>query len=655
LSPSRSIGKKSTRSGDSQRNPPAIPDPAKAGDLRLTLPFCALVVVVAFAAYWPALSGGFLWDDDVLLTANAQVHASDGLQRLWLTNEAVDYWPVTGTSFWLEWRLWGLTSTGYHVTNLLLHVGSCLLLWALLRRLSVPGAELAALLFAVHPMNVESVAWIAQRKNTLSMFFYMLSIFWYLRDGRWYFPSLVAFVAAMLSKGSVAVLPAMLLVIQWWRHGRITSRDLVRLAPFAVVSIGLTLLNISMQTHRTASAIRDVGLLDRVLAAGAVIWFYLFKALVPINLTFIYPQWTIRATEPSWWLPLAAAGAVTALLVWKRDVPVVRALLVAWVLFCCALAPVMGFVDVYFMRYSLVSDHYAYIALLVVVSVVAALCAAIPQPRLFQFTGALLVAVFGIATWQQSHEYADAATLYTATLRKNPRCWLCETNLAVPLVASGTPETLQQAIEHLTAAVRMNPDQPETHSGLGVALQKSGRLAEAIAEYQRAIVLNPRFGEARANLATAREAWANELAAAGRYKEAIGQFEQLVKESPAMATADTHDAMAEVWRRLGDPARALSEYVEVVRLVPASADAHNNLGSALLDANRPAEAVREFREAVRLDPTSATGHRNLGVALELVNQFDEAAQHLREALRLQPKFDDARAHLEELEARSKRK
>jgi tetratricopeptide (TPR) repeat protein len=633
LSTSRSVAKRPKRSGASRRelpssDPPATDPRLRTGRRAQTLLFYALVLVVAFAAYRPALSGSFLWDDDVLLTANAQVQASDGLQRLWLTNEAVDYWPVTGTSFWLEWRLWGLSPTGYHVTNLLLHSASCLLLWALLRRLSVPGAELAALLFAVHPMNVESVAWIAQRKNTLSMFFFLLSMLWYVVDRRRYLPSLAAFVLAMLSKGSVAVLPAMLLVIEWWRHGRITGRDILRLMPFAAISIGLTVLNVLMQTHRTASAIRDASLLDRVLGACAVVWFYLSKALLPINLTFIYPQWAVRSSELVWWLPLVATIAVTALLVWKRHVPVVRASLVAWVLFCLALAPVMGLVDVYFMRYSLVSDHYAYIAVLVVVSAVAAVCTAVFAPRasgretghptrslLVRFAGAVLVAVLGIATWQESHEYADAATLYRATLRKNPGCWLCETNLAVPLVTRGTPSDLQQAIEHLTAAARMNPDQSETHSGLGVGLQKSGRLEEAIAEYQRAIALNPRFGEARANLAAAREAWGNELAAAGRDKEALAQFEQFVKETPERVTADTHDAMAELWRRLGDMQHALAAYREVVRMAPASANAHNNLGSALLDTHQPVEAVREFREALRLDPGSANARRNLDVAV----------------------------------------
>ena len=201
-----------------------------------------------------------MWDDDTLVTDSTLVKAPDGLYRMWFTTEPLDYWPLTNTSFWLEWRLWGMRSTGYHATNLLLHVASGLLVWAILRRLSIRGGLLAAALFVLHPVNVESVAWIAQRKNTLSMVFFLLSILWYLRvdpepEGalptaasskqksrgrraappplepginRWYWLSLAMFVLAMLSKGSVAILPGVLLLIAWWRRGAISKADVCR-------------------------------------------------------------------------------------------------------------------------------------------------------------------------------------------------------------------------------------------------------------------------------------------------------------------------------------------------------------------------------------------------------------------------------------------
>ncbi len=345
----------------------------------------ALIAVVAGIVYWPSLTGGFLWDDDLLLTGSPLVKAADGLYRMWFTTEPVDYWPLTNSSFWLEWRLWGMNPIGYHVTNVLLHIANAALAWAILRRLQIPGAFFAALIFVAHPVNVESVAWIAQRKNTLSMLFFLLSILWYLKHdnddehthapgrARWYGLSLLAFVLAMLSKGSVAVLPPMLLLLAWWQRRAIAPRDLVRTVPFFAVAAGLSLVNMWVQAYGAPEVVRHATLVERALGAGAVLWFYVWKAVLPINLAFVYPQWTINATDLRWWLPLLAAVLVTGFLVWRRDTTWGRPALFAWAFYGLALAPVMGFVDVYFMKYSLVADHYQYIALLAVSACAGAL------------------------------------------------------------------------------------------------------------------------------------------------------------------------------------------------------------------------------------------------------------------------------------------
>ena len=358
-----------------------------------TLAGAFLIAAVVFLAYLPAMQGGFIWDDNLLVTSNQLIQAPDGLYRLWFTAEPIDYWPLTNTSFWLEWRLWGRNPTGYHVTNLVLHIAAALLIWAILQKLTIPGAFLAALLFAVHPVNVESVAWIAQRKNTLAMLFFLLSILCYLREeedrerteaqerrgfvgvGRWYGFSLLAFVLAMLSKGSVAILPLVLLWIVWWQRRRITVRDLARAAPFLLVAIVLAGVNVWFQTHGLGEVIRAASWVERLTGAGAVTWFYLSKALVPMNLIFVYPQWHIKTGDFLWWLPLSAALLVTAALVWRRHSPQAswgRPLLFAWGFFCLALVPVLGFTDVYFMKFSLVADHYQHLALLGVVALVAA-------------------------------------------------------------------------------------------------------------------------------------------------------------------------------------------------------------------------------------------------------------------------------------------
>lgn len=356
----------------------------------------ALIFALTLIVYWPSMRGEFILDDDVLLTKSELITAPDGLYQFWFTTKPLDYWPVTNSTLWLEWRMWGTETTGYHVVNVLLHIASSLLVWTILRRLSIPGSYLAALLFAVHPLNVQSVAWISQCKNALSMFFFLLSILWWLRadEGRpiaeaiaetapsgeryqsiaWYWLSVAAFLAAMLAKGSVAVLPLILLTIAWWRRDRIVRRDLMRTVPFFAVAVALTAVNIWFQTHGAAVIVRDVNGWQRLAGAGAVVWFYIYKAIVPINLVFIYPQWNIDVGQIQWWLPDVGIIAVTALLIWQRRNPWARPILFAWVLTCISLAPVMGFTDVGFMKFSLVADHYAHIALIPTMALIAAGC-----------------------------------------------------------------------------------------------------------------------------------------------------------------------------------------------------------------------------------------------------------------------------------------
>ena len=274
------------------------------------------------------------------------------------------------------------------------------MIWAILRKLSIPGAFLAAMLFAVHPVNVESVAWIAQRKNMMTMLFFLLSILWYLKMpaandnslaspsavetklsafltvpsgrgfSRWYWLSLAAFMLAMLSKGSAAVLPVLLLGILWWLRS-LTRRNILRIAPFFLLAVALTGVNIWFQTHGEHIEIRNAGFAERLLEAGGVPWFYLYKALLPFDLAFIYPPWHINVSHPLWWLPLLSALIVTAAL-WRYRKGWSRPFLFAWGFFCVSLVPVMGFTDVGFMKYSLVADHYQHIAIIAVIALAAA-------------------------------------------------------------------------------------------------------------------------------------------------------------------------------------------------------------------------------------------------------------------------------------------
>ena len=615
--------------------------------MRSRIAVALAVVVAAFVSYWPALTGQFVWDDDVLLTNNALVKASDGLYRMWFTTEAVDYWPLTGTSFWIEWRLWGMKPFGYHVTNLLIHLASAGLIWAVLKRLSVPGAAVAASIFALHPVNVESVAWIVQRKNVLSLFFFLLSGLWFLihdedssrRVGRWYWFSLAAFVLAMLSKGSVAILPLALLLVVWWRHNRVTGRDLALTAPFFVIAVAFTLLNVWLQTRHVAEAIRDVTLLERFLGAAAIVWFYLSKAVLPLGLVFVYPQWTITAADPRWWLPIATALAATGILIYYRQRPLGRGMLFAWLYFVIALVPVMGLVDVYFMRYSLVADHYQYVAIVGVAAAAGAFAGRVNTPASVTTAAvAVVVTLLAVLTYRESHTFRDLETLYRVTIARNPDAWLAHQNLGVELAKR--PGHLDEAIESFKTVLAIYPGSVEAHRNLALAYWRTpGRTDDAIREYEEALRLDP--NKAVDHLSLSRLL----LDRPDRQADALRHAEMAVRLDPTSweALETLGGLLLSVDRRT----EAAAAYRAAIERNPDAVVSHLNLGT--LVASQPTglpEAVQHFETVIRLKPDHAAAHYNLGSALmEDPSRSVEAARHLEEALRLQPDYLQARFNL----------
>jgi len=653
-----------------------------------------LLVVVTCVVYAPSLGGGFLLDDNVLLTENPLIQAADGVYKFWFTTEAIDYWPVTNTSFWLEWRLWGDHASGYRVTNLILHITAALLIWLTLWRLAIPGAFVAALLFAVHPVNVESVAWIAQRKNLLALLFALISVLAFLsylgspRSAQrptlshpnsklgWYGVSLVAFILAMLSKGSVAILPVVLAGLTAWLRPP-TTRDAARLAPFFLVSLVLVPVNILFQS-RVTSPVPGPPLLDRLLAAAAILWFYLGKGLLPLQLSFIYPKWQVMAGELRWWLPLAALLATTALMAWcwRRGQ---RALPLASLFYAVALLPVMGFTGVGFMEHSPVADHYQHVALIGLLALLAAAWSSWrsrAQGALryaLSAGGMVVVGVLTLLTWQQSRLYADAATLYQATLRHNPGSWLMHNNLGLALWRADRP--LPEAIEHFAEAARLNPEYPEAQNNLGFALLQSGRRSEAMDHLRQALRINPQYGEAHYNLAGA-------LLPSAALDEAIEHFRQAARLRPheaeyhyslgsALAQRKELDAARASFERAlqikpdyaqahndlgatlfagGRSRDAVTHYEQALLLQPDFVEAHYNLATALLQADQLQAAIEHFQHAVRLRPGFAHAHNDLGVALTGAGQLREAIEHFEEALRLDPADHNARSNLEETRA-----
>jgi tetratricopeptide (TPR) repeat protein len=626
-----------------------------------------LIAVVVLVAYFPSISGGFIWDDYLLLVDNPLIKASNGLHQIWCTAQAIDYWPATNTSFWIEWRLWGMNSPGYHVTNLVLHVLESLLIWIILRKLSVPGAFLAALLFAVHPVNVESVAWIAQRKNTMAMLFFLLSILWYIKaalptasaymasvssrggpwerenspsslasspwplaPSPWYWLSLAAFVLAMLGKGSTAMLPVLLLGIVW-RQRPLTKWDLVRIAPFFFVAAILAAVNMEFQTHAVDKVIRAIGFVDRLLGAGGVVWFYLYKAIFPIDLAFVYLQWHIEVGNLLWWLPLISALALTAAL-WLYRKSWSRELLFAWGFFCVALVPVMGFTDVAFMQYSLVADRYQHIAIIGVV----ALASALWSPWFWRVRGgmrsaAIAVAVAGVCalmflTLRQSALYRDAMTLYQATLEKNPDCDMAQYNYANALSKTNR---LEEALDHYKQALKLKPDFIMVYYNLGNTLLQMGRPQEAVEHFQEFLRRKPRQAEVHGGLGSA-------LARLGRTKEAMEEYEEALRLKPDLLQA--HLNLGNMLVQEMRPQEAIEHFQQALRLQPDCLEACANLGIALALTGRVPEAIDFFRRCLLVKPNDAETHKNLGNALMQTGRPHEAIEHFKQAVRIKPDY-----------------
>lgn len=495
--------------------------------------FLPALWVTTLVTYRPVWYGGLVWDDAGHLTRPG-LRSLGGLWRIWFDlSGAQQYYPVVYSTFWVFHRLWGDETLGYHLVNISLHSISAFLVALILWRLRVPGAMLAATIFALHPIEVESVAWMSELKNTLSGVFYLAAALAYLRFDerreRWaYGLALLLFMVAMLSKTVTATLPAALLVVFWWQRGRLNwTRDVKPLLPFfAIAVVGGALTSWVEHSHVRASGHDfERTLIERTLTAGRAIWFYLGTLLWPTKLAFIYPKWDVHADDWRQYLYLFAllAGIALLWLIRRRT----RAPLAVALLFCGTLLPALGFVDVYSFRYSFVADHFQYLAGIPVIVLFSAGVVGLVSALARSDVRAepILMLAFGLPlalmSARQSRDYLDADRLFRATLERNPQCWMCHTNLAVSLLEEDAPDRLGEALEHLQASLRINPNNPETHNNMGGALQQVGRFKDAIAEHQLALRLDPQLWRAALALGVAHEQLGQLAEAAEAYRAAL--------------------------------------------------------------------------------------------------------------------------------------
>ena len=573
-----------------------------------------LLAVTTILAYQPAWHGGFIWDDDAYITNNELLTAPDGLRRIWFSLDSPSqYFPLVYTMFRFERAWWGLSPTGYHFVNILLHIANALILWSLLARLRVPGAWLASAIFALHPVQVESVAWITERKNVLMGLFFLLTIRAWVEfvdkqtKHRWFFYvlALLLYALALFSKTTACTLPAALFLILWLQGRRINQRQLVQLVPFVVLALGMGLLTVWWERYHqgTHGPLFAISPPERLLIASRAIWFYLGKLFWPSNLTFIYPGWIVSPTHLLEYAWLAALGGLCAAICFARRY-VGRSLEVAALFFVATLSPVLGFIMLYTFRYTFVADHYQYLASIGPIALASAgittLAASFKESRHFIFGAAVcIVAALAVFTWRQSGMYADIEALWRTTIARNPGCWMAHNNLGIVLSQKGE---IDEAIAHYRKTLEMSPDFAEADYNLGNALLQKGEIDAAIVHCQRAVRIQPNDPEAQVALG-------NALFKKGLIDESIVHYQKALAIRPYYVTA--HYNLSSAFLKKGEIDKAIFHCQAVLSTQPEHADAHTILANAFLQKGEIGNAIEQYKKTPEIAPRSVPALNNL--------------------------------------------
>ena len=582
----------------------------------------AAIVAGVWLVYLPALRAGFVWDDEPLITANPLLQTASGLREIWFFGRTADYFPLTNTILWIEWHLFGQAAAGYHTVNIMLQTANSLLLWLVLRRLELPGAWLAALIFAIHPVHAESVAWISELKNLLAMFWALLSVSFFLglsdqrslRERTFYIASVVCFVLALLSKTQVVFLPVVLLLCVWWQHLRHRKAGqiwlpVVRVIPFFVVAIGLGLITIWFQNRGIGEEELFLGPFSRRLTNTAmVVWWYAKQVFVPVRLMTVYPRWRFDFPRLVEWLPLVAlTGMMVFLWFWRgrwKD-----NLFFAFAYFIVALLPVVGLLRMSYARSgTLVADHLQYFADISLIALFSAGMARLLAWRRREIRIAsnvlvlLLLGAMGSYTWARAKVYRNEETLWEDTLSKNPDAWQGHNRIGQVFFNRGE---FAEAAQHFERAVELKPEIADNYNQLGLAYCRLGRFEEGIAEYRKGLGLKEEKSSTAntSAAATMRTNLANALTITGNNLNDLAQ--RLSAEGAAIAAeADRKGAMDRY-------AEAISEYEKALEIAPEHPAIHRNLGLLLASLGRNHEAIAHLRKVLQLVPNEPLARETL--------------------------------------------
>ncbi|MGO8930630.1 MAG: tetratricopeptide repeat protein [Limisphaerales bacterium] len=624
----------------------------------------ALLVLVTIALYWPVMRHDFVnYDDTMYVTANVRVQNGLTLENLkWACCNPVslNWHPLTVWSHMADCQLFGLKPWGHHLTSVLLHALNTVLVFLWLR--SLTGAfwrsALVAALFGLHPLHVESVAWVAERKDVLSTCFGLLSLIFYARYGRkgWavkdrdikargvpaprrldYLLALICFALGLMSKPMLVTWPFVMFLLDYWPLERFKTSDAWRLVtekvPFFALAAAVSVVTFVVQKRGgavvTAEAMPLGGRCGNALISYCR---YLGKLFWPTDLAIFYPhpgQWPLAKVLLA---GVLIAGISVLVFVRRRRYPF---LLVGWLWFCGTLVPVIGLVQ---MGRQAMADRYTYIPSLGVL--VLAVWGVYELTKSWHYrvvawsvAGSTVVVLCLALTRQQLGYWKDSEVLFRHALEVTEDNYLAHLSLGSAL---NEKDQIDEAIREFQEAIRLKPDYALAHSNLGIALNRKGQIDEGISQYREAIRLKPDYAEAHKNLGMA-------LVKKGQIDEAIREFQKAIRVKPDYDEAHNNLGMALV--RKGQTDEAIREFQEAIRLKPDYAEACNNLGIALVSKGQIDEGISQYQKAIRLKTDYALAHSNLGIALVRKGQIDEAIREFQEAIRLKPDFAEAHHNL----------
>lgn len=579
---------------------------------RLTpLTLAALLVLSVVIAYIPAISAGFIWDDDALVTKNPLVvdAAHHGLSEIWLGKNSRDYTPLTITAFRIEYSIWHDAAVWYHIVNILLHAACAVLLWLILVDLGIPAAWFAALLFAIHPVSVASVAWIAELKNTLSAVLFLGSLHAYLRmladrNCNWYRASILLFLLAGFAKGAVVVIPVILLICIQWRYGKITRRDLIGLIPFAVIAAGIAWLTIRYQGRAENYHLIPEDFAHRIARAGHAFWWYLARVIFPAGLGPMAPQWvpdySRGAATASAYIPVLAVAALLFYYVarWKT---LGRPLFYIFTVYLVMLLPVFGvFAWLTLQQETIATDWWQYLAAPAIYILIAAALVKLTQkrpPALQYAFGAVIALPLLIQAWRTAATYESMETYCAAAVAGDPAAYTLQNNL-------------------------------------GIIHKQKGEIAEAVTDFTSAILANPRYAEAYYN-------YGNLYFSARMFELAEIQYQEALRLRPG--SADITSALAETYFHENKIREAIATQAAAIKLDRTNPHLYVSFGIMLAANNQHAQAIVCYKNALALEPANFETRILLIRSLLVVNQHEAAAVMTRESLALALKLNDTAA------------